>query len=525
MSDVKVKISTDNSSFSTGLKKAEGQVSTFGSNLKSFGNGIKSQFASIGAGIAGAFAITGILNFFNNLRQEMDRIQKIGQQLSLPVEEVQRLKAASGLAGSDIEALVKSMRKGQAAALDASKGNKGLSDAFKTLGVDALAFSQMGLEAKVLELAKALEQSGNEIAANDALLTILGPKAAELMPLLKSGVEAISNELQRASTVTQENIDDIAEMNDAIDRVKNDISAGLAPVIAFLFKLVSTWIIWVQSNIEALSFSIIALGDVIGTAFSDGFDAAKIKLEEYRKAFKEMTGEAGKEIKGIWDKNEPKKPNPASGLNETTEQSSGEGLPVAQSLKEKNDERMLLKKREAFSLEQKRAILLSEIETNRNRATASQTEGERELFREKILNAQDELDIINKNIEAEKDAREKAAIEEHDAEIERQIDLADLSIKERQKEDEAKAKGELEEAESSLAEGEKKLADMEANSFQLDMDQFQRAGGSYGNEGRSELDSTFNAEKQAIEEQKQTNNLLRQLVNNSKATVQGLTSA
>jgi hypothetical protein len=187
---------------------------------------------------AGAFAFGAIVTSLKSVSAEFDRIQKLGQRFGDPVEDIQRLGHAASLAGADVEKVATAIGKATKAAADAVDGNEKLAKAFADLGIDAGAFVNMSLEDKLVALSAGFENvegSGNKLRI---ALEVLGKSGAELLPFLLQGPEALRESMESAAVATQDQIDKMAELNDRLEIVGQNVRTTLGQAFVWLVERV-----------------------------------------------------------------------------------------------------------------------------------------------------------------------------------------------------------------------------------------------------------------------------------------------
>jgi hypothetical protein len=211
-------------------------VKTGFEQVKSRASALRGELTSM---FAGVFAVGSIVTMLKSVSEEFDRIQKLGQRFGEPVEDIQRIGHAASLAGADVEKVAAAIGKATKAAADAGGGNEKLAKAFADLGIDAAKFVNMPLEEKLVALSSGfgnVEGNGNKLRI---ALEVLGKSGAELLPFLLQGPDALSESMKSAVVATQAQIDKMAELNDSLEIVGQNVRTNLG-----------VWFIWLVERVE-----------------------------------------------------------------------------------------------------------------------------------------------------------------------------------------------------------------------------------------------------------------------------------
>lgn len=130
-------------------------------------------------------------------------------------------------------------------------GNEKLRASFSELGIDAEAFVNMSLEEKLMALSAGFENvegNGNKLRL---ALEVLGKSGAELLPFLLQGPEAIRESMESAVVATQAQIDKMAELNDRIEVIGQNVRTSLGGAF-----------VWVVQQLENFAATMEAAGAV-----------------------------------------------------------------------------------------------------------------------------------------------------------------------------------------------------------------------------------------------------------------------
>jgi hypothetical protein len=388
--------------FKRGLEEARAQANAFGSS-------VKNSFASVGSGLIGALGVGVLVGQWRAMSEEFDRVAKLAARFGESAESVQRVAQAASLAGSDIELVARAMTLANQAA---QKG----SSAFDALGISAQAFAGMGLEDRLLALSQAYEQTSDKGKALAAITDLLGTRAADIVPLLAQGPDALRNAFAAANVVAEETIKQAERVNDQLTRLKNETIASLGPafitvggiVVQTVETLMKAWQLYVGS---------VTTGAVaIGEAFRGNFSLAKDLLKQIGQDAKDFAVQTGEGFNKIFDDQQPTKKSAGS--------IDVEGLAMTQAEIKK-----------LADLEQR-------VAEARRKAAFEAYDNERKLF----------------ELMKERDALQSAAAQNDEAGLNAQLRLIEIAKEEQKiREDIAKEEERIVRLRESLAEKQRKM--------------------------------------------------------------------
>lgn len=206
------------------------------SDVKQFSATAKSQLA----GLFGAGAITA---WVSATLDAAGRIDDLSKRLDMSAESFQRLSYASKLSGGDMEVVGKSLTILTKNLEEAKKGGDGFADAAAALNVNLAELADMSPEGQMIELARGYQASADKGAALSAIMKLLGKSGAEIIPMLADGPEALASMMDEATIATNEQIETMAKIGDAIDALKSKSVAWLGNVIDGL-KIAGAYLEW-----------------------------------------------------------------------------------------------------------------------------------------------------------------------------------------------------------------------------------------------------------------------------------------
>jgi hypothetical protein len=213
MAQATATIGIKSAAFKRGLDEMRSEAKAWGGELKST--------------IAGAFAFGAVAEFVGSFMTEMDRIAKISARFGQSTEAIQRLGHVASLAGSDLEMVAKVMTK-----LTIEAGRS--SEQFDALGISASAFAGAGFDDQILMLADAYEAANGDVQKQVALMTLLGTKGQDILPLLATGAAELRKQFEGVSTTSAGVIKSIEFMNDSWDDFGQSGKAALGAVFGYL---------------------------------------------------------------------------------------------------------------------------------------------------------------------------------------------------------------------------------------------------------------------------------------------------
>lgn len=209
--------------------------------------------AATAAAATATASIAGMIRIFDEVAPSIDKITKAARRLDVGTEPLSALGHAAGLAGSNVDELVKGMTLMERNTADAAMGVGEAKQAFSALGLDAEKLQGMQADQMFLEIADAIAKLPTAAERTSAAMDIFGRSGANLLPLMmqgREGIEAAMEEAKRLGiTFTESQGAMIEAANDArtkigaaITGLKNQFAIGLAPAITVAADAVSKWV-------------------------------------------------------------------------------------------------------------------------------------------------------------------------------------------------------------------------------------------------------------------------------------------
>ena len=481
MSDkISIGVGVDASGVSTGLAAVKNAVNDFKHETKE-------GFKELGGEIGKVFAVAGIIESFKGIAEELHKVHKMSLQFGESAESIQRVAEAAKLCGVDVEAVAKSAAKVTINAKDAVGGNEKLSDAFKSIGIDAREFVDLPLEDKLVALSEGYEQAGSQAEKMAAMKDVLGKSYMELIPILAKGSDELKEMFANANVASNEAVENIAVTMEKLEHSFSTLKAYGAESLNVLITIFNN-----LCNAAAVAIAYV-------TNLTHGFGAAK----EAAAAVLEGIDQAEKEE----DERARKK------LENAKKSATGDDLDKVNAAKkaledEAKAEKELAdlqadnaKKKEEYHL---RHITLNERELEIKKrlqeldvADALAKTGD---VATKVKNDNERLDLT-KELEKNQDDKQKW-IEKQAAEEQKE---AEKNAKEQ-------AKAELKAKKDALKDSESNLSKAEKSVDHVSIDSLRAIGGGVANANYQGLASREQLQKQAVDLAKEQVDQLKQVV-------------
>lgn len=149
--------------------------------------------------LASAFVIKKFADFASAMINAGDQVAKTAQQLSLSVDQYQRMRFAADSAGVSMEQLTVGINMLAKNAVESTKGNKTLAQAFRELGISVKDSNGRFKTSQQIfrEVADGTAKIQDPINRTRLLMVLLGESGGKLGPLLSGGSAALDKLSQR----------------------------------------------------------------------------------------------------------------------------------------------------------------------------------------------------------------------------------------------------------------------------------------------------------------------------------------
>ena len=225
-----------------------------------------------------------------------DNENTLAAMYGIDVETLQRMQGASRTIDTSVDTIIKAQQKLKNGMV---YGSEDIQTAFKTLGVSLGYFTGKGGEVHVFrdamdvfwDAGEALKNYGDEVERDAMAQKIFGESWQQLMPLFLAGRETYEKTLGEQSVVTQENVDKLNALDDALQgldqefqTLKTTVLSSLAPAFTELADgfsgLLKQFNEYIQTDegkekLEALSSAVTELfSGITDVDFSTALDTA-----------------------------------------------------------------------------------------------------------------------------------------------------------------------------------------------------------------------------------------------------------
>lgn len=216
------------------MRQAAQQIEANANSISTGFNKLRNVMGSLGV----AFGASAIVGQLRRVMDSLDRVNDLAIRFGTSAESIQRVGEAARLSGTDIDTVARAMTKAGVAATEAvSKGGEA-AETFKRAGINAKEFEQAGLDRKLIMVAEAFKAANGDAGKQNEILKLIGMRAADLIPLI-SNLDELKASMADASVVSDEAVKRIAKANDELDKMGLKMQANIfAPAIIGALDLI-----------------------------------------------------------------------------------------------------------------------------------------------------------------------------------------------------------------------------------------------------------------------------------------------
>lgn len=276
-------------------------------------NGMRQEvsgFAATAKGqLAGILAGGALLGAISQVIDKFARLKDIADRFGASAEAIQRVGYVAEQSGMDLESMAKAMTLVTKNAADAAINGGDMAKAFEVLGINASEFANLQMDEQLLKLNEGYNASSKGALELGAVMKIMGKSGGEAIPTLTQSTEDFTKSMAAANVVSNEQVANIAAIDDAIADFTNDLYAiggklvgSFGPFVSMIRNdLISAFDV-LMSSLETLGEKSVVVGSMIGEALVGNFKKAG---EEYDRLVA-LTVAGDKKISDIIAKNASK---------------------------------------------------------------------------------------------------------------------------------------------------------------------------------------------------------------------------
>jgi hypothetical protein len=212
---------------SANTAKFDADMGRVANSAQTAGEKIKQAFSGLGGILAGGAVLAGLKTLMN----DFDRVGKLATRFGDSAESIQRVGVAAKVAGTDVEQVAQAMTKAGIAASKAVEGSESMAELFRRAGINARDFASANIDQKLLLIAQAYRDAGDDAQKTNAIIEIMGSRAGgNLIPLI-SNVEALRKEMEGVAVVSDDMVRKLEAANDRFTRIGNTAKVSIAGAI------------------------------------------------------------------------------------------------------------------------------------------------------------------------------------------------------------------------------------------------------------------------------------------------------
>jgi hypothetical protein len=285
MSDVRVKVTAQNET-RTGFQQALGDARKFGQEArKSIGGGLGGIGSEIRSSLVGALAGIGIGQFVRSTFEQFGRINDLSQQFGVSAETLQRFGQVASESGSNIEQVAVALSTLTRNVQAAKDGTGEQAEALQRLGLSAQQLGNIDASQGLLKLADAYVASGDKQRAYADVLTIIGARQRNLIPLLQQGSAAILEQASQMSVASDEIIAKADEVGDRFSRLGQQLTVSIGPALIPISQAFLTLFEFIKTGAQqaggALTSALLASGEVLKGNFAGAGQILKGEVDAF----------------------------------------------------------------------------------------------------------------------------------------------------------------------------------------------------------------------------------------------------
>lgn len=220
-SDVRVRVSLQ-SGVATGLAKIKAQFSEFR-------RGINGELGNL-------LAFGSVTSGIERLIEKGSQLQDISERFNVPVEDLQRVANVAEQSGGSLEGVAKSWNKMVVSQEKAIQGNVEARESFERLGIPVEEIAGMQPDQLFYRIANAVKDAKDRTEAYAAVYNLLGKSSGELFTTLALGSEEIKKQGDAMGVMGAKSVANLDRIDDAFKKLKNNLFVVVGSALTYVQK-------------------------------------------------------------------------------------------------------------------------------------------------------------------------------------------------------------------------------------------------------------------------------------------------
>jgi len=226
-------------------------------------NSMTKTFKTVGAALAGAFAVRGIKDMVNSSLKLNDALGKTADRLGINVEVLQGLRFGAEQSGVGIATLEMALQRMTRRVSEAANGTGEAVKALKEMGIEAEDIASLSVDEQLNVLADALSGVENEADQVRLAMKLFDSEGVKLLNMLKDGSAGLSKYQKEAQdlgfVLSRDMIARMEQANDSMNRASkvggvfsDMLATAVAPAISVVAEQFVTFVKNSNTGSEAL---------------------------------------------------------------------------------------------------------------------------------------------------------------------------------------------------------------------------------------------------------------------------------
>ena len=197
--------------------------------------------SGIGSRLSGYLGVSFLAREAMGIIRYADTVDDMSKKLGIGTDQFQELQYAARMTGASVESFTGALRTLIKTQQDAITGGAG-SEAFKpfaTLGLSLEELKHLSPDQLLYRVGDAFRKSSQEGRQLDAVISLLGRGAMDLLGALKAGLRELGKEAHSLGQIMDEGmVHQLGEANDQIERMKQGLTVLAAPVVKWFYEAI-----------------------------------------------------------------------------------------------------------------------------------------------------------------------------------------------------------------------------------------------------------------------------------------------